>query len=33
MASEASCGLDTASTAPLRMTLKSESTAYQDDEP
>ena len=33
MASEASCALDTASTAPLRITLKSDSTAYQDEEP
>src|SRR6187401_952467 len=33
MASEASSDDDTASTAPLRMTLKSAITAYHDDEP
>ena len=33
MASEASKGLDTASTAPLRITLKSASAAYQDEDP
>src|SRR5882672_4677003 len=33
IASEASSELDTASTAPLRITHKSDSTAYQLDEP